>query len=341
METTPFDQVTRALGRSASRRAAVFTLLAGAAGTLRQPEAGARRRKRKRKPPPRGGNDGARPPRATPCDVCEKDGCRFTSLQPAINAANPGDTIRICEGTYKAGPTISINKPLTLVGGGAEETVLKGGGTVRVMDIGPRGVVTMRGLTVTGGVERQPQRLGGAGILVVDGGTLTLEGCRVEDNLAAEGGGIVVSPGAVLTLVGSEVSKNTALTAGGGVAVRPGGTATLEAGSRVGDNKVKIGGFGGGICLDPGATLVMKDGSRVEENKSPFLGGGIFAGRDSRVTLEAGSRVTDNDAGDQGGGLFNDRATVTIADASIVRDNDPDNCAGNSGLQTANCINDD
>ena len=49
--------------------------------------------------------------------------------------------------------------------------------------------------------------------------------------------------------------------------------------------------------------------------------------------------MTDNDAGDVGGGLHNDRATVTIANTSIVRDNDPDNCDAISGLQTASCVN--
>ena len=55
--------------------------------------------------------------------------------------------------------------------------------------MGPN-VWEIEGLTVTGGVERLVPRLGGAGIMVWDRGKLTLERCRVEDNLAAEGGGI-------------------------------------------------------------------------------------------------------------------------------------------------------
>jgi len=127
--------------------------------------------------------------------------------------------------------------------------------------------------------------------------------------------------------------------------VRPGGKATLEAGSRVTKNKAERA-WGGGILLEQNASLVLKAGSRVDENEAGFLGGGIFATRDSSATLEAGSRVTGNrvtgnDPGKGGGGLYNDHATVTIANTSIVRDNDPDNCAGISGLQTANCVNDD
>ena len=330
METTRFDQMTRTFSRTGSRRAALSALLAGAVMPLLHPDAGAKRLKSKGQAP--------RPPRGTPCDVCEKD-CPYSRLQPAIDDAKAGATIRICKGTYTSNPTITINKRLTLVGVGGDDTVLKGGGFVRVLQIGPSGVVTMQGLTVTGGVERLVPRGGGAGILVLDRGALTLERCRVEDNLAAEGGGVAVSRGASLTLIGSTVSENTALTVGGGVLVRSGGTATLETGSRVTDNEARV--WGGGMLLEQNATLLLKDGSRVEENTARFFGGGIFAGRNSTLTLEAGSRVTDNDAGDEGGGLFNDRATVAIANTSIVRDNDPDNCAGISGLQTANCINDD
>jgi hypothetical protein len=275
------------------------------------------------------------PPRADLCNVCER-GCQFSSVQPAIKAANPGDTVRICAGTYKSNPSITINKVLTLVGAGAEETVLKGGGFVRVLQIGPLGVVTLQDLTVINGLELQQQRQGGAGILVLDRGALTLKGCRVEANKARDGGGIAVSRGATLTLLDSVVSQNKALAGGGGVLVRAGGTATLGAGSRVTDNDCTV--FGGGISLAGGA-LTLKSGSSVDDNNAAFNGGGIDAGRDSTVILEAGSRVTGNDAGDRGGGIFSSRATVTIANASIVTDNDPNNCAVISGDPIANCVN--
>lgn len=329
-ETTRFDQLTRALGRPASRRSALSALLGSAAVPLLASGASAKRSKGKRK---------AQRPRATLCDVCEKD-CPFSSLQPAINAANPGDTIRICEGTYKSNPTVSINTSLTLIGAGADETELKGGGFVRVLNIGPQAVVTLQDLAVTGGVERQQQRLGGAGIMIWDGGTLTLERCRVEDNYARDGGGIAVSRGATLTLLDSVVTQNTAMAGGGGLLVKEGGTATLGAGSRVTDNVSTV--FGGGVDL--AGTITLKAGSRVDRNKSVFNGGGIFAARGSTAILEAGSHVTDNTAGggvDTGGGIFNAGATVTIADTSIVTDNDPDNCSGISGVRTPNCINDD
>src|SRR5262249_6143715 len=38
----------------------------------------------------------------------------FASIQAAVNAANPGDTIRMCAGTYKE--QVTINKPLHIRG---------------------------------------------------------------------------------------------------------------------------------------------------------------------------------------------------------------------------------
>jgi hypothetical protein len=332
---TKLDALARALGRTASRRAALSAVLVGAVVALRRPtEVGAERPGRK-DVREQGKQTRAQPPRADQCDVCDK-GCPFSGVQAAIDAANPGATVRICAGTYKSNPSLSINKALTLVGDGAARTVLKGGGFVRVLLIGPSGVVTLQNLTVTNGLELQQQRQGGAGILVLDRGALTLQGCRVEANKARDGGGIAVSRGATLTLLDSVVSQNKALAGGGGLLVRAGGTATLGAGSRVTDNDCTV--FGGGISLAGGA-ITLKSGSSVDDNNAAFNGGGIDAERGSTVTLEAGSRVTGNDAGQRGGGIFSSHATVTVADSSIVTDNDPNNCAVISGDPIANCVN--
>jgi hypothetical protein len=341
MDPTRFDGLVRALGRPATRRVAV-TALVGSAAVFLSPGGGlaARRRgkddgaarRQRNGPPPQ--QRRAEPPGVVDvvCDVCAS-GCRFASLQPAIDAAAPGDTIRICDGVYVAQRPTSVTKPLTLAGAGADATTLTTRGKGRVLDIAslrPGMLVTLRDLTVSGGAEPNPNRGGGGGIQV-DKATLFLQGCRVENNTALpQGGGIRLGPNSALTLRDSEVSNNAAAF-GGGISVGPGAMATLEAGSHVANNQAKI--FGGGI--DSGGTLVLRAGSSVTGNTAGDQGGGINAGPGA-LTLEAGSRVAGNTAGKQGGGLFSIGNTrVTIADPSIVTGNAPDNCGGKA---VENCV---
>lgn len=318
VDTNQFDALTRAVARPSSRRAALALLAAGAlsplvpsgsfdAASADGDDRGKKRRRRKRQREIRGQLP---PPQAVPptCDVCAS-GCSYSDLRAAINAASAGATIRLCAGEYKPGPAISINKQLTLAGVGVSATILKGSGQVRTMEIGPAGNVTLRDLTVTGGKELQKHRLGGAGIIVWDRGRLTMERCLVAGNHAAEGGGITVNKGSSLTLVETAIEHNTAATIGGGVLVRRGGTATI------------------------------KSGTRIAENYARVWGAGIYAEESAVVTLESGSVVTENTGGEMGGGIVSSRATVNLADPSIVTGNQPDNCGGVVGSPIVNCVN--
>jgi hypothetical protein len=325
--------MTRLLGQAASRRAVAGVLLASALQVLPGADAEDKQRRRKERRRKRQDRRQDRRPGNAPttCDVCER-GCRYASLQPAIDAAKAGDTIRICAGDYPSNRSVIIGRNLTLVGDGAAKTFLKGGGFVRVLDLAPNVVVTLRDLTVRGGVESQAARGGGGGILVRNAGTLTLEHCRVEGNTAPTGGGIGLRPASALTLIESDVIDNAATSGGGGIYVDEGATARLQAGSRVGDNSSTV--FGGGVDIVAG-TVVLESGASITGNEASQLGGGISASTRSTVTLEAGSHVSGNSAGQDGGGLHHSGATVSIADASIVTDNDPNNCGGR---QTANCV---
>lgn len=312
-DTTRFDALARIMSFHASRRTALAALLVGTLASLRHDDAsadgndqGKKRRRRKRRREKRGEQP---PPQsaAAACDVCA-NGCAYSDLRAAINAASAGATIRLCSEEYKPGPAISINKHLTLAGAGAGATILKGSGQVRTMEIGPAGNVTLRDLTITGGKETQRQRLGGAGVIVWDRGILTMERCQVEGNHAAEGGGITVNKGSSLTLIETAIEQNTAAGVGGGLLVRPGGAATIEAGTRIAENYARI------------------------------WGAGIYAEDTAIVSLASGSAVTKNTSGEMGGGIVSRRATVNLADPSIVTGNHPDNCGGVVGSPIVNCI---
>jgi hypothetical protein len=139
-------------------------------------------------------------------DVCAS-GCPFTALQAAVDAANSGDTIRLCAGTYLGPAAIAdIDKDLTIVGAGdgadpATETILDAAGTGQVLRIRSTRTVTLQGLRLTGGV-------GSAGG-VRNEGDLTMTGCTVHRNTGASGGpGGMLSLGP-LSMTDCTVSENT------------------------------------------------------------------------------------------------------------------------------------
>ena len=120
----------------------------------------------------------------------------YPTIQSAIDAASPGDTIKVLSGTYTE--QIIITKDLKIIGSGAKSTVIKApavlnpspfqpvAGRANIVEMFDSAKVTMKGLTVAGpsGVVCP----GLAGIRVTDGSTLNLDislikGCTREGML--------------------------------------------------------------------------------------------------------------------------------------------------------------
>jgi hypothetical protein len=229
-----------------------------------------------------------------PGEVCRGDACCVTDLALAVGAADDGDILLLCAGTFRT-VNVSIGKDLTIIGTGtgADGSTLDAEDDGRVLEIAGGAEVTLEALKITGGKTNDPD---GGGIL--NNGTLTLRGVAVSGNTGAQGGGL-----------------------------RNNGTLTLGDGAVVSGNTA--GNVGGGIFNE--GTLTLEDGSEVSGNGAAD-GGGIFHSGSSLALLEAGSRVTGNDAFVDGGGFYrNGSPPVTVEDTSIITgntaDRNGDNCA--------------
>ncbi|WP_157493612.1 family 43 glycosylhydrolase [Draconibacterium sediminis] len=159
----------------------------------------------------------------------------FTSLQNAVEAANPGTQIWVAEGSYGNNLKIDGKTALYIYGGfkGDEKvlsernelTTTKLDGekkTAHVLTIVNSEYIRIDGLTISGGKNIGETAKGnGAGIWLENGGeSVRFVNCTISDNYASkDGAGIYVTNGASPLFVGCDIVNNEAHNNGGAVYV--------------------------------------------------------------------------------------------------------------------------
>jgi predicted outer membrane repeat protein len=220
-------------------------------------------------------------------------GSKYSSIQEAVDAANPGDTITVAAGTYKE--KAHIDRPLTIVGTGAGSTIVDGNQAGSVFTIGANNAnidVTLSGMTIEGGI-----------------GTSVL----VDDNDAETyicGGGILNY--GRLTVIDSIISSNSAYY-GGGIFNK--GTVSLNGRISVTHNAAYN---GGGIYGNRGS--INLNGCSVKSNQAAQLGGGIYTGYIGSVNIYSGT-ISDNNAGNNGAGIYSQDCSVNLHGGTIFGNN--------------------
>ena len=288
-------------------------------------------------------------PDASPGDgVCD-DGAGRCTLRAAIMEANatagaevialPGKPFRLSiagadEDAARTGD-LDITDDLTIIGAGADSTIIDGGGLDRVIQVLIGTAVDISGVTIQNGSSDV-----GAGIL--NSGTLELTNSSVISNSGGKGGGIanshVGSPppsaalptlaltnstvsgntaglgggifnDAELTLTNSTISDNTASDSGGGiVSASDAGSITLT-NSTISGNTATL---GGGIMNQ--VALILTN-STVSGNTAQESGGGIWSNRSATLT---NSTISNNTSNSNGGGIMVRGGTLNLISSTIA-----------------------
>jgi hypothetical protein len=244
----------------------------------------------------------------------------------AISLASSGDFILVAPAIYTE--NLTINFSLTMIGAGATETIIDGGGVGRVIFIPSQTVkVTLWGLTVRNGVlhDRTNQ---GPGVL--NFGTLTINFCTITNNHATGFGGFgagIFNEGN-LTINDSTISQNGHVLGGGGI--YSSGRLTIN-NSTIAANSAGIGGGiesrsilnGDGILT--GGILTIKN-STIAAN-SAGIGGGIL---NNASLVIVNSTLTGNIADSQYGGAIGNNGTLAVFNTTF---------AGNGAVEGAAIFN--
>lgn len=273
---------------------------------------------------------------ARPGDRRCADAAGTCSLRAAVQEANAagGGRIDLPPGTYRltvggagedaaATGDLDVRSGVTVEGRGA---TVDAAGADRVFDVLAGGALTLRQVTVTGGVAAGTG-LPASGGGVRNAGTLDVDRSTITGNTAARaGGGIEASPGSTTRLSRSVLSHNSTGAGpgnGGGLHLTGAGTVTVERTTVTGNTAASEGGglWNSGL----GAMTVDRStitGNRASGADATMGGGGLFqeAGPSGTLTVTR-SEITGNvadGANGSGGGILNDQGSLVVERTTIA-----------------------
>jgi hypothetical protein len=280
------------------------------------------------------------------------------SLRDAISQANTtteSRTIVFDQALFSTPQTITLASNLlisnsnggsiTIFGPGANLLTITGSGARRIFTISSNSVVSISGMTLTGGNGSGSVASGNGGAIyntsdltlnnvVVSGSAtsgggqgggifhtlrgLTLNNSVVSGNTTTlRGGGIYLDFNVIVTISASTVSNNTSNGFGGGIFSSSSSVLTLT-GSNVTGNTTQIASAtdGGGGIYTVSTTFNLTD-STVSGNRAVNGSGGGIGFSNSGTNTITRSTVSDNSAGVNGGGLNFSNTQLTVTNSTV------------------------
>jgi len=225
---------------------------------------------------------------------------KYSTIQEALNAGNPGETIILADGIYQE--NLRIDKPFMIKGAGVGKTIIDGcqAGSAIIIGWNRDNIdVTLTGITVTGGTGTKdridpsptPYVCGGG---IFNKGELTIKNCIISDNAAHCGGGIF-NKGAIKLEEGAFIIHNAAYNGGGIYGIEK---EIILNGGTVASNEAEQ--LGGGFYVGYRGRITIQSGT-ISNNVAKNSGGGIYCR--SLLTMQGGE-IFSNDAFSSGGGIY-------------------------------------
>jgi hypothetical protein len=234
-----------------------------------------------------------------------------TSIQAAINAALPGDTVLVHDGTYVENINF-LGKAITVrSANGPASTIIDGSssGIVVTFTTGEGSGSVLEGFTITN--ANAPGDWGG-GIRCYSSSP-TITNCIITGNSSYAGGGISCESGSSPTITNCTISGNTAFL-GGGIFCKSGSSPTIT-------NCIISGNTGaahsGGIGCDSGCSPIITN--CIISGNTAGDGGGIYSYLSSPTIINctiSGNTATNGN----GGGIRCQQGTALVGNSILWGD---------------------
>ncbi|MBA7476384.1 hypothetical protein ES707_11770 [subsurface metagenome] len=244
----------------------------------------------------------------------------YSTIQAAITAANPGDTVHVAAGTYYE-QDILMKNGVDVLGAGAGSTTIDagGGGGHVVIANGVDSTTTIDGFTITGGYADI-----GGGMYIYNASSPTVSNCIFTGNRAVNyGGGMYIHQSSPL-VVNCVFESNTSDNRGGGIGCRENSSPTIVNCIIVDNTAVS----GGGIYSSSSSSPTITNNTIV--GNTATNGGGIYTGLLPTITNNI---IASNIATTSGSGIYCTAATLAIY-YNDVYNNDLVNCTSTNGIST-------
>jgi predicted outer membrane repeat protein len=254
----------------------------------------------------------------------------YVTIQAAIDAAVPGDEVRVTKGIYRGPGNKNLDfggKDIRVVSqSGPEQTVIdceKDGRGLFLHNSETHGAV-FEGFTIRSGSSYKILGSPAGGGIQCNQASPTIRKCNIQGCFDGAVGGGVCLYNSQASIIECEIRGNVAgseMTAngfGGGIFIDQYSSVTLDhctvVNNRAGNMADIRGGVGGGMYCAGSATMI---GCKLSGNRAEDKGGALAAAKTTTTLTLSQCVLTGNQCAVGGGAIYSDGAPVTLQEVTV------------------------